>query len=82
MWFINMVLWSAMGMMVCGLMYGMGVPLIKEADGFEMVNPIWVYYTIRVNWFGAFLVALFFNALFPICSLGYWIYKLCTIGRR
>ena len=74
--------WSLMGVILCFLMHAAEVPLIKKAEGFEIVNPIWIYRTIHVNWFGALMIALFFHALLPIFSLGYWIYKLCTIGRR
>ena len=35
-----------------------------------------------VNYFGAGFLALLINLICPIASLGYWFYKLCTVGRR
>lgn len=53
-----------------------------EAEGFEFVNPIYLYNQIRVNWFGAILLALIWNILFAPYAIFYWLYKLCTVGRR
>ena len=55
---------------------------IYMADGWEFVNPIHIYKYNKVNWFGAIIVALIYNALCPIGSVCYWIYKLCTVGRK
>lgn len=60
MWFIILVVWSLIGMMILSVMACVDVPLAKKAEGFEMLNPIWIYNTVRVNWLGAFVVALFF----------------------
>lgn len=54
----------------------------SDAQGFEIMNPVWLYNHIRVNVFGAFLLALFFNLLCSWIAIGYWIYKLCTVGRK
>lgn len=52
------------------------------ADGWELVNPYWVYhYNKSVNWFGAIMLALGYAILCPIGALCYWFYKLCTVGR-
>lgn len=57
--------------------------LILSLDGanFSFVNPIVIYNNIRVNWFGAWLLAVVCNILFPVIAIPYWIYKLCTAGR-
>lgn len=55
---------------------------IYMADGWEFVNPAHIYKYNHVNWFGAIVVALFYNLLCPIGSLTYWAYKLCTVGRE
>ena len=53
-----------------------------QAQGWEFVNPLHIYKHNRLNWFGTILLALWYNLLCPIMSLGYWFYKLCTVGRR
>lgn len=51
------------------------------SHGFEFVNPAWLHKRIRVNWFGAVLLAIIFNILVLPDAVLYWIYKLCTVGR-
>lgn len=55
---------------------------IGMAKGWEFVNPIHVHKYNHVNWFGAIIVALIYNALCPIGAVCYWFYKLCTFGRK
>ena len=50
--------------------------------GFAWLNPSWLYRNIKVNWFGAALIAFVANIALPVISLCYWLYKLCTVGRR
>lgn len=70
--------WSALGSLFC-----IAWSTLKQTDGWELCNPYWVHvYHFSVNWFGAILLALIFNALCPLGAAGYWVYKLCTIGRR
>ena len=47
-----------------------------------LCNPFGVYDKIKVNWFGAWLIAIVVNVLLPCIAIPYWIYKLCTVGRR
>ena len=54
----------------------------SELEGFEFLNPVWWYRNYKVNVFGAIIVSLLFTVLCPIFAIGYWIYKLGTIGRR
>lgn len=50
--------------------------------GFAICNPKFIYKKVKVNWFGAILLALVANiCLFP-CTACYWLYKLCTVGRK
>ena len=76
------IIWNICGfvLLFCAAMFD-GSPT-EKADGFEFCNPIWLYRQYRVNWFGAGFLALLINLICPACSLGYWLYKLCTIGRR
>ena len=55
---------------------------LRMADGLEFMNPTFVYKYTRVNCFGAFVLSLFYSALFPVGAVGYWGYKLCTVGRK
>ena len=49
---------------------------------FTFVNPKVIYKNLHVNWFGTMLLTIIFNILLPVISIPYWIYKLCTIGRK
>ncbi len=73
--------WSAMGYVVLS-MIAECTPL-GECHGFQCFNPFWLHREYsKLNWFGCFLVALVLNILCPPITIGYWIYKLCTIGGR
>ena len=52
------------------------------ADGFEFVNPKYLYEGGNLNWFGACFIALIWNILFLPFAIIYWIYKLCTVGKK
>ena len=71
------VLWHLLGLYICLLWLDHSV-----ADGWELCNPYWVhtYYT-SVNWFGACVLSFAFAVLCPLMAVGYWFYKLCTVGR-
>ena len=49
---------------------------------FSFVNPIIIYRSIPVNWFGTLLLTIILNILLPSIAIPYWIYKLCTVGRK
>lgn len=53
-----------------------------DSDGIEFVNPVFLYKRYKVNWFGAFFLAIIFNLLIFPFAIIYWIYKLCTVGRE
>lgn len=55
---------------------------VGKAEGIEFVNPAFVHKHNKVNWFGAFIVATLYGLISPFATMGYWIYKLCTVGRR
>ncbi len=58
------------------------VQVIRRASGVEFVNPLVIYKQIRVNWFGAIVVAALYGVMCPVATCIYWLYKLCTVGRR
>lgn len=78
--------------LLSGLLVGWGILngmvlfilLLSCADGanFSFVNPIVIYKNIRVNWFGAWALSILLNILLPAIAIPYWIYKICTVGRK
>lgn len=50
--------------------------------GCSFVNPKALYKHIKVNWFGAWFLAIIANILLPAIAIPYWIYKVCTVGRE
>lgn len=68
------VSWSVVGFMISDI--------VINSEGFEYVNPVWIYKRYRVNYFGAAVICILYNLICPIGSICYWIYKLCTVGRR
>lgn len=59
--------------------------VILAADGLdweELFNPNRIYQYYKVNWFGAcFLATISFLCMTPFALL-FYVYKLCTVGRR
>lgn len=81
-WIWTIVIWSAIGAFILVTAHVVECNgAISMAVGWEFVNPIHIYKYNHVNWFGALIVALIYNALCPIGSVIYWFYKLCTVGR-
>ena len=74
-------MWSAIGFASLLDMAANG-EYIFDAEGIEFVNPVFIYKKCRVNAFGAILVAFLFSLICPIGTICYWIYKLCTVGRK
>lgn len=56
--------------------------IIRNCDNADFLSPVWQYENFKVNWFGAIVLAAFFNILAPAMSIGYWFRKLCTVGRK
>ena len=69
--------WSIGGTFILGCL---GV--LDKFDDFSFINPIKIYKTYKVNYFGAALICIICNLLCPIGSIGYWFYKLCTFSRK
>jgi hypothetical protein len=77
-----LIIWNISGFAVWLAMAVFDGSPMNEASGFEFCNPVWLYEQYRVNYFGAGFLALLFSLMCPVYSLGYWFYKLCTVGRR
>ena len=70
--------WQLFGGLIC-----MAIAESFKANGWEIANPYWCYHlSISLNWFGAILVSVLYNILCPVGALCYWIYWICTVGRR
>jgi hypothetical protein len=48
----------------------------------RVFNPKVIYKDIKVNWFGAYLLATIAFICMTPAAIIFWIYKLCTVGRR
>ena len=55
----------------------------------ELFNPIIIYKGHKVNYFGCFMLMIFYHAILSPFAIGYWVYMLsklfvwlCTVGRR
>ena len=72
-----LMVWSLGGAIILGL-----CGTYDKFDDLSYVNPIKIYKTYRVNYFGAAIICIIYNLLCPIGSIGYWIYKICTVGRK
>ena len=76
---VGLLLWSLIGYCVA---YEMSDNVRWHADGFEYLNPCWIYQYYQVNWFGCILLFLWYSLLCPLGLVIYWFYKLCTVGRK
>ena len=83
-WIVWLIVWHVPGALITFFMwdYSYGLGAVSAAEGIEYVNPKHVYKYNNVNWFGAIVVSTLYGLICPICTVGYWLYKLCTVGRR
>lgn len=72
------IMWNFIAMMILAV----NITLPFDAKGFEFVNPVYIYRHCRVNIFGAFVLMILMSLICPIGTICYWIYKLCTVGRK
>ena len=75
------IFWNIVGLIIKCLLFQSTSGPIGLSDGFEYVNPVFIYKNTRVNWFGAIILTLYYSLLCPIGTVCYWFYKLCTVGR-
>ncbi len=75
-------LWHIVGFVVWLMLGYLDVQVIKHSSGIEFVNPLVIYKHTKVNWFGAILLAMIYGAMCPVATFIYWLYKLCTVGRK
>lgn len=76
----GILLWSFLGLIFIAIIFVDTGETLFKADGFEFVNPIYIYKNSKVNIFGAIIVSIFMSLICPIGTIIYWFYKLCTFG--
>lgn len=56
---------------------------IAQSDRLDFFNPV-INYKLwtSMNWFGVLIFTILLNVLCPVIAVGYWFYKLCTVGRK
>lgn len=81
---LKFIVWSVMGFVILAMFC-----VEEDADNFianasscDFLNPIYIYESVNVNWFGCFWITLVVNLLCPVVTICYWFYKLCTVGRK
>lgn len=59
--------------------------LIECVEGLNwetLFNPNEIYKSVKVNRFGAYFLAIVAIICITPVALVFWIYKLCTVGRK
>ena len=62
--------------------FGLAIACCLRCEGFEFVNPNWIYQNYKVNRFGSIFLGALYGSFCPIGTIIYWFYKLCTVGRK
>lgn len=73
--------WSILGFLALITLI-LKVHFIGDCPNCDFFMPTYIYKHCKVNWFGAAVLCLFINILCPVWSIGFWFYKLCTVGRK
>lgn len=53
-----------------------------ELIGLQWVNPVVIYNNVSVNWFGCIVLTILAHIAAGPWVIFYWLYKLCTVGRK
>lgn len=53
-----------------------------ELIGLQWVNPVVIYNNVSVNWFGCIVLTILAHIAAGPWVVFYWLYKLCTVGRK
>ena len=67
------------------ILYSTFITFIVFAINLDLLwfNPIQNYKNwTQLNWFGIIVITIFLNIIFFPYAIGYWIYKLFTVGRK
>lgn len=74
--------WSVLGALFALMVYVECFINDPRFDDFNIFTPQYIYNNFKVNWFGTLVLFMFFNLLCPLFTIGFWFYKLCTVGRN
>ena len=77
--FILLAFWTAFGFVAYVSIFA---DTKIDTGDLRWLSPKWIYHNYNVNWFGTFCLTVFFNLMCPLLSIGFWFYKLCTVGRK
>ena len=53
-----------------------------DVVGLQWINPIVIYNNVSVNWFGCIVLTILAHIAAGPWVVFYWLYKLCTVGRK
>jgi hypothetical protein len=81
-WIFLLTIWSGIGFGIILGIFSDYNTMPFGAELWEFVNPVFIYRSCRVNWFGAIVVAALMSLACPLGTFLYWCYKICTIGRK
>lgn len=68
--------------LVANFVWWVAAPGWSGTLGLCFCNPMWIYNHTKTNWFGTTCLTILANVAFGPSALFYWVYKLCTVGRR
>ena len=74
-----------MMLLACIALYSIFITFIAFIINFDLLwfNPIQNYEDwTKLNWFGIIVITILLNIIFFPWAIGYWIYKLFTVGRK
>lgn len=81
---LSLIVWNVIGAFIL-----IPITLKDDCRGFtytyieiDALNPIYIYQHTSCNIFGTILLTILVNLLCPIVTICYWVYKLCTVGRK
>lgn len=80
-WVLGIIVWNIFGLVICVAI------MLDEHDSYadfnwDKLNPLYIYRNTNCNILGCILLTILVNLLCPILSICYWVYKLCTVGRK
>lgn len=75
------LLWTAFGFVLFAIIYN-SLYITGEINFDNILLPNKLYENTKLNWFGTILFWLLLNFLILYISIGYWFYKLLTVGRK
>lgn len=79
---LSLVVWNVFGFFILLPIMLRGNTYWSEYIEIDVLNPIYIYQHTNCNIFGTICLTILVNLLCPIATICYWVYKLCTVGRK